>query len=100
MLRGYKEKSSAVLTGSLAGMVGAQRCKWCAAWAGSSTCIICKWKPPTARQDKTGAKLSGQVQNAIIAAGSQVVNLPFHPQDPHCRFHWRAGTENPCRRKC
>ena len=82
-LRGYKEKVIAKLTGGLAGMAKARKVQLL---RGVGTFLdpyhlqveLTEGKG----QDKTGETKVVKFKNAIIAAGSRVVNLPFIPQDP------------------
>jgi len=76
-LRGWKEKVVGKLTGGLAGMAKARKV--------SVVTGIGKFLDPNHLEvtlsDGTGKKVI-RFQNAIIAAGSQAVKLPFLPQDP------------------
>ncbi|SMF35538.1 dihydrolipoyl dehydrogenase [Pseudogulbenkiania subflava] len=83
MLRGYKEKVIGKLTGGLAGMAKARKVQ-VVRGVGSFLDPHHLQVETTegAGQAKTGAKQTIKFKNAIIAAGSRVVNLPFIPQDP------------------
>ncbi|MFC3626735.1 dihydrolipoyl dehydrogenase [Vogesella amnigena] len=83
MLRGYKEKVIGKLTGGLAGMAKARKVQ-VVRGVGSFLDPHHLQVETTegAGQAKTGAKQVVKFNNAIIAAGSRVVNLPFIPQDP------------------
>ncbi|EEG10069.1 dihydrolipoyl dehydrogenase [Pseudogulbenkiania ferrooxidans] len=83
MLRGYKEKVIGKLTGGLAGMAKARKVQ-VVRGVGSFLDPHHLQVDTTegAGQAKTGAKQTIKFKNAIIAAGSRVVNLPFIPQDP------------------
>nr|WP_294865614.1 dihydrolipoyl dehydrogenase [uncultured Pseudogulbenkiania sp.] len=83
MLRGYKEKVIGKLTGGLAGMAKARKVQ-VVRGVGSFLDPHHLQVETTegAGQAKTGAKQVIKFNNAIIAAGSRVVNLPFIPQDP------------------
>ncbi len=83
MLRGYKEKVIGKLTGGLAGMAKARKVQ-VVRGVGSFLDPHHLQVETTegAGQAKTGAKQVIKFSNAIIAAGSRVVNLPFIPQDP------------------
>ncbi|GHD78948.1 dihydrolipoyl dehydrogenase [Vogesella fluminis] len=83
MLRGYKEKVIGKLTGGLAGMAKARKVQ-VVRGVGSFLDPYHLQVETTegTGQDKTGAKQTIKFKNAIIAAGSRVVNLPFIPQDP------------------
>ncbi|BAK78625.1 dihydrolipoamide dehydrogenase [Pseudogulbenkiania sp. NH8B] len=83
MLRGYKEKVIGKLTSGLAGMAKARKVQ-VVRGVGSFLDPHHLQVETTegAGQAKTGAKQTIKFKNAIIAAGSRVVNLPFIPQDP------------------
>ncbi len=82
-LRGFKDGVVKKLTGGLAGMAKARKVEVVRG--------VGRFLDPNhleveltdgAGQDKTGAKKVVRFQKAIIAAGSQAVNLPFMPDDP------------------
>ena len=82
-LRGFKDGVVKKLTGGLAGMAKARKVEVVRG--------VGRFLDPHhleveltdgAGQDKTGAKKVVRFQKAIIAAGSQAVNLPFMPNDP------------------
>ena len=83
LLRGYKEKVIGKLTGGLAGMAKARKVQ-VVRGVGSFLDPHHLQVETTegSGQAKTGAKQVIKFSNAIIAAGSRVVNLPFIPQDP------------------
>ncbi|MDB5763365.1 MAG: lpdA, partial [Herminiimonas sp.] len=75
-LRGYKDKVVGKMTGGLAGMAKARKVnvvQGIGQFAGPNHMEV------TAAD---GSKKTVQFKQAIIAAGSSVVNLPFVPQDP------------------
>ncbi|WP_054286625.1 dihydrolipoyl dehydrogenase [Gulbenkiania mobilis] len=82
-LRAYKEQVIAKLTGGLAGMAKARKVQ---VVRGVGQFLDPHHLQVDATegkgQDKTGARQVISFRNAIIAAGSRVVNLPFIPQDP------------------
>ena len=82
-LRAYKEQVIAKLTGGLAGMAKARKVQ---VVRGVGQFLDPHHLQVDATegkgQDKTGARQVIGFRNAIIAAGSRVVNLPFIPQDP------------------
>jgi dihydrolipoamide dehydrogenase len=83
MLRGYKEKVIGKLTGGLAGMAKARKVQVVrGVGAFLDPHHLQVETTEGAGQAKTGAKQTIKFKNAIIAAGSRVVNLPFIPQDP------------------
>ncbi|MBL8259667.1 MAG: dihydrolipoyl dehydrogenase [Candidatus Competibacteraceae bacterium] len=82
-LRGFKDGVVKKLTGGLAGMAKARKVEVVRG--------VGRFLDPHhlevevtdgAGQDKTGAKKVVRFQKAIIAAGSQAVQLPFMPDDP------------------
>ena len=83
MLRGYKEKVIGKLTGGLAGMAKARKVQIVRGVGSFLDPHHLQVETTDGQgQDKTGAKQVVKFKNAIIAAGSRVVNLPFIPQDP------------------
>ena len=83
MLRGYKEKVIGKLTGGLAGMAKARKVQVVRGVGQFLDPYHLQVETTEGSgQDKTGAKQVIKFKNAIIAAGSRVVNLPFIPQDP------------------
>ena len=83
MLRGYKEKVIGKLTGGLAGMAKARKVQVVRGVGQFLDPYHLQVETTEGTgQDKTGAKQTIKFKNAIIAAGSRVVNLPFIPQDP------------------
>ncbi|MES2932153.1 MAG: dihydrolipoyl dehydrogenase [Pseudomonadota bacterium] len=75
-LRGYKEKVITKMTGGLAGMAKARKVN---VVQGVGQFVGPNHMEVTAAD---GSKKTVQFKQAIIAAGSAVVNLPFVPQDP------------------
>ena len=82
-LRGWKEKVVGKLTGGLAGMAKMRKVDVVRGLGQfrDANHIEVEITSGTA-QDKTGEKKIIRFQKAIIAAGSQVVRLPFVPDDP------------------
>jgi len=82
-LRGWKEKVVGKLTGGLAGMAKMRKVEVVRGIGQflDANHIEVEITSGTA-QDKTGEKKVIKFQKAIIAAGSQVVRLPFVPDDP------------------
>ncbi|GAB1386576.1 dihydrolipoyl dehydrogenase [Melaminivora sp.] len=82
-LRGHKEKVIGKLTGGLAQMAKMRKVtvlRGYGSFVGSHQLQV--EETSGAGQDKTGATQVVQFKNAIIAAGSQAVRLPFMPDDP------------------
>lgn len=83
MLRGYKEKVIGKLTTGLAGMAKARKVDII---RGNGRFIDPHHMEVALTsgegKDETGEKKTIAFKNAIIAAGSRVVNLPFIPEDP------------------
>ncbi|MFC3875517.1 dihydrolipoyl dehydrogenase [Neisseria musculi] len=83
MLRGYKEKVIGKLTTGLAGMAKARKVDII---RGNGQFIDPHHMEVALTsgegKDETGEKKTIVFKNAIIAAGSRVVNLPFIPEDP------------------
>ena len=82
-LRGHKEKVIAKLTGGLGAMAKMRKVtvvRGYGAFVGPNH-IEVEETTGTA-QEKTGSKKVIAFKNAIIAAGSQAVRLPFMPEDP------------------
>ncbi len=82
-LRGHKEKVIAKLTGGLGQMAKMRKVtvvRGFGHFVGSHHLEV--EETTGAGQDKTGSKKVVQFKNAIIAAGSQAVHLPFMPDDP------------------
>ncbi len=82
-LRGWKEKVVGKLTGGLAGMAKMRKVDVVRGLGQflDANHIEVEITSGTA-QDKTGEKKVIKFKQAIIAAGSQVVRLPFVPEDP------------------
>ena len=83
MLRGHKEKVINKLTGGLAAMAKMRKVttvRGYGAFVGSHHIEVEETSGTS--QDKTGSKKVIAFKNAIIAAGSQAVRLPFMPEDP------------------
>ena len=82
-LRGWKDKVVGKLTGGLAGMAKMRKVEVVRGVGQflDANHIEVEITSGT-RQDKTGEKKVIKFQKAIIAAGSQVVRLPFVPVDP------------------
>ncbi|HRM93379.1 MAG: dihydrolipoyl dehydrogenase [Alicycliphilus sp.] len=82
-LRGHKEKVISKLTGGLGQMAKMRKVtivRGYGHFVGSHHLEV--EETTGSGQDKTGAKKVVQFKNAIIAAGSQAVRLPFMPNDP------------------
>ncbi len=82
-LRGHKEKVISKLTGGLGQMAKMRKVtivRGYGAFLGSHHLEV--EETTGSGQDKTGATKVVQFKNAIIAAGSQAVRLPFMPNDP------------------
>ncbi len=82
-LRGHKEKVIAKLTGGLGQMAKMRKVtvvRGYGHFVGSHHLEV--EETTGAGQEKTGSKQVVQFKNAIIAAGSQAVHLPFLPSDP------------------
>ncbi|MDO4906563.1 dihydrolipoyl dehydrogenase [Neisseria sp.] len=83
MLRAYKEKVIGKLTGGLAGMAKMRKVdviRGNGKFVGSNHMEVVL--TTGSGKDETGEKQTVAFKNAIIAAGSRVVNLPFIPEDP------------------
>jgi dihydrolipoamide dehydrogenase len=82
-LRGHKDKVIGKLTGGLAAMAKMRKVTIVRGYGSfvSGNHIEVEETSGTA-QEKTGAKKVIAFKNAIIAAGSQAVRLPFMPEDP------------------
>ena len=82
-LRGHKDKVIGKLTGGLAAMAKMRKVTIVRGYGSfvSANHIEVEETAGTA-QEKTGAKKVISFKNAIIAAGSQAVRLPFMPEDP------------------
>ena len=83
-LRGHKEKVIGKLTGGLAAMAKMRKVtvvRGVGQFA-SGNHVEVEETTGAQGQDKTGGKKVIQFKNAIIAAGSQAVRLPFMPVDP------------------
>ena len=82
-LRGHKEKVVGKLTGGLAGMAKARKVEVVRGFGyfldPNHIAVECT---TGSAQDKTGEKKVVRFKQCIIAAGSQVVGLPFMPEDP------------------
>ena len=82
-LRGHKEKVIGKLTGGLAAMAKMRKVtvmRGYGAFVGANHVEV--EETTGTSQEKTGAKKVIAFKNAIIAAGSQAVRLPFMPEDP------------------
>jgi dihydrolipoamide dehydrogenase len=82
-LRGHKDKVVGKLTGGLAAMAKMRKVTIVRGYGSfvSANHIEVEETAGTA-QEKTGAKKVIAFKNAIIAAGSQAVHLPFMPKEP------------------
>ncbi|MDO1508913.1 MULTISPECIES: dihydrolipoyl dehydrogenase [unclassified Neisseria] len=83
MLRGYKEKVIGKLTTGLAGMAKSRKVdviRGNGQFVGPNHMEVALTSGEG--KDETGEKKTIAFKNAIIAAGSRVVNLPFIPEDP------------------
>ncbi|OSI08142.1 dihydrolipoamide dehydrogenase (E3 component of pyruvate and 2-oxoglutarate dehydrogenase complexes) [Neisseria animaloris] len=83
MLRGYKEKVIGKLTTGLAGMAKARKVdviRGNGQFVGPNHMEVALTSGEG--KEETGEKKTVAFKNAIIAAGSRVVNLPFIPEDP------------------
>ncbi|UOO76379.1 dihydrolipoyl dehydrogenase [Neisseria sp. Dent CA1/247] len=83
MLRAYKEKVIGKLTGGLAGMAKARKVdviRGNGQFVGPNHMEVALTSGEG--KEETGEKKTVAFKNAIIAAGSRVVNLPFIPEDP------------------
>ena len=82
-LRGHKDKVIGKLTGGLAAMAKMRKVTIVRGYGSfvSANHIEVEETSGTAKE-KTGAKKVIAFKNAIIAAGSQAVRLPFMPEDP------------------
>jgi dihydrolipoamide dehydrogenase len=83
-LRGHKEKVIGKLTGGLAAMAKMRKVTVVRGVGQfvSAHHVEVDETSGAQGQEKTGAKKAIQFKNAIIAAGSQAVRLPFMPEDP------------------
>ena len=82
-LRGHKEKVIGKLTGGLAAMAKMRKVttvRGYGAFVGANHLEV--EETTGTAQEKTGGKKVIAFKNAIIAAGSQAVRLPFMPNDP------------------
>ncbi len=82
-LRGHKEKVIGKLTGGLAAMAKMRKVtivRGYGAFVGPNHLEV--EETTGSGQEKTGSKKVVAFKNAIIAAGSQAVRLPFMPNDP------------------
>lgn len=86
MLRDYKNKVIGKLTGGLAGMAKARKVdiiQGNGQFVGANHIEVALTSSSEYEQaTETGEKKVVAFKNAIIAAGSRVMNLPFIPQDP------------------
>ncbi|OSI09579.1 dihydrolipoyl dehydrogenase [Neisseria zoodegmatis] len=83
MLRAYKEKVIGKLTGGLAGMAKMRKVdviRGNGQFVGPNHMEVALTSGEG--KEETGEKKTVAFKNAIIAAGSRVVNLPFIPEDP------------------
>ncbi len=90
-LRGWKDKVVGKLTGGLAGMAKARKVevvRGIGQFLDAHHVEVEITSGPA--QKKTGAKAVVRFEQAIIAAGSQVVRLPFIPDDPRVLDSTRA----------
>jgi dihydrolipoamide dehydrogenase len=90
-LRGWKDKVVGKLTGGLAGMAKARKVevvRGVGQFLDAHHVEVEITEGPA--QNKTGAKAVVRFEQAIIAAGSQVVRLPFIPDDPRVLDSTRA----------
>ena len=82
-LRGHKEKVISKLTGGLGQMAKMRKVTIVRGYGNFVGSHHLEVEETTGSgQDKTGSKKVVQFKNAIIAAGSQAVRLPFMPDDP------------------
>ena len=82
-LRGWKDKVVGKLTGGLAGMAKMRKVEVVRGVGQFLDAHHLEVEITSGtRQDKTGERKVVKFQKAIIAAGSQVVRLPFIPDDP------------------
>lgn len=82
-LRGHKDKVIGKLTGGLAQMAKMRKVtivRGVASFIGTHHIEVAETEGD--KQQQTGGKKVVQFKNAIIAAGSQAVHLPFMPKDP------------------
>jgi len=82
-LRGHKDKVIGKLTGGLAQMAKMRKVtvlRGVASFIGTHHIEVAETEGD--KQAQTGSKKVVQFKNAIIAAGSQAVHLPFMPKDP------------------
>ncbi|QXW19782.1 dihydrolipoyl dehydrogenase [Comamonas aquatica] len=82
-LRGHKDKVIGKLTGGLAQMAKMRKVtivRGVATFVGAHHIEVAETEGD--KQQQTGSKKVVQFKNAIIAAGSQAVHLPFMPKDP------------------
>ncbi|MBK0412951.1 dihydrolipoyl dehydrogenase [Chromobacterium haemolyticum] len=83
MLRGYKEKVITKLTGGLAGMAKARKVEIVRGNGRFIDPHHIEVSATTGKgREESGEKKIVKFKNAIIAAGSRVVKLPFIPDDP------------------
>jgi dihydrolipoamide dehydrogenase len=90
-LRGWKDKVVGKLTGGLMGMAKARKVevvRGVGQFLDAHHVEVELTEGPA--QAKTGAKVVVRFEQAIIAAGSQVVRLPFIPDDPRVLDSTRA----------
>jgi len=82
-LRGHKEKVIGKLTGGLAAMAKMRKVTIVRGYGNFVGANHLEVEETTGSgQEKTGSKKVVAFKNAIIAAGSQAVHLPFMPKDP------------------
>ncbi|MDR3065009.1 MULTISPECIES: dihydrolipoyl dehydrogenase [Comamonas] len=82
-LRGHKEKVIGKLTGGLGQMAKMRKVTILRGYGNFVSANHIEVEETTGTgQEKTGSKKIVQFKNAIIAAGSQAVHLPFMPKDP------------------
>ena len=82
-LRGHKEKVIGKLTGGLGQMAKMRKVTVVRGYGNFVSANHIEVEETTGSgQEKTGSKKIVQFKNAIIAAGSQAVHLPFMPKDP------------------
>ena len=82
-LRGHKDKVIGKLTGGLAAMAKMRKVTIVRGYGSFVSANHIEVEETSGNaQEKTGAKKVVAFKNAIIAAGSQAVRLPFMPEDP------------------
>jgi pyruvate/2-oxoglutarate dehydrogenase complex dihydrolipoamide dehydrogenase (E3) component len=101
-LRGHKEKVVGKLTGGLAAMAKMRKVTTVRGYGVFLDPYHVQVEETTgSSQDKTGTTKVVKFKNAIIAAGSQAVRLPFFPDDERIvDSDRRAGAASRCPRRC